>query len=1346
MSPARKLPKLDCASLRGEIDVAIITIREDEEQAVLKRFTPAAYCEEVPCSVSYVRVEGGYYAVAVTRCLWQGTNEAQKVTETLILKLAPKWIIAVGIAGAVPDNEFSLGDVVLANQVYDLNTSATKEGDLTYSLRGGDVHELAARLLGGLGSRQKELGGWNTKASLKAVPPALDLSFARCYGDDSFQADVLQTLRTNFANGPRRPRVTVRPIVSSSQLVQDTERVKVWKETMRHFAAIEMEFAGVYRAAKGRGPIDGTDLPVLTVRGISDVVGLRREGVGDWTTYACNTAAALTKALVSTAFFGEPRPGEPPHRSSPSKARRTRSTDRVSVLPDVGTLPVWDEKATLRREFVGRQDILEGFREAVHGLGRRSKTRFGGVRLFWIHGFGGMGKSWLLRRFCDEAREAKSLQSVGFIDWQLPEWHQPADCPPLQAVEVFDAIAYRVAQLYGPERLSPYWTARRDVERAAQSRSSFVTSLQDALDRLGSLGPNWRQSLTSLHNAHGGVLAEVEKPIAQLEILLRRLGIWTDDPKAFSLRVRESKRQLPFERIERDLTTAWVRDIDSAAPPEVAGPSRYLADKLRVSLRKAAAIKPLILILDTCELLHDQTDSLDEWLRGLFAPLINDQTPLLLAIGGRFAPDHALSIASRGGWRNEIDARRYEFVPLENHPFTYGEIKQRLKLSGDVRPLPENPELTELFMQVTLGLPLAVGILLDLHSKGEPVLADLPELNAGASDELDREVAVQLVYERVASRFLLHLEARLDRADDLRDITALAILRRASVELLGQFWSTNEPKSRLLQLSRQYELMANGDLHQRVREFLRRHWRNSPPDGLRGIANKLLAALDQIQPGGTAEDERYVTWLLERLSLLGWLRGEDAYPDIIRSLAVFLAHGTDTRELISLAREIQPQTRKGRELRSRLVRDADDWSPWSLQSGPVNWLRQQVTSQWSEEEFACVRLLAARSMADQKEWIHACAEFEGVFELVGTALPRPEDTAQRYFACVSKLGQSAVLHATRACTWAQQLDLVPKNWDLGYYWVLHNARRYEEAVRFCKSCLVSSPDERLACKFLGHTLAAHLGKTAEAERVLRDELSRTPDDPNISFTLAETLAQKPGGLSEAATLFERCSQPLLPPPFRAQALLAYAQCLSETDARKVELYEQALKLAPDDPANLSNLARSLPKDDARKATLYEQALKRTPDNPNTLNGAAWSLYVRHDNLERAAAYAQRALELEKDSDRLQTFAAVLVRQGKCEEALPYVKEWVDGVATQLQEGWHDFVLLFQDALEQGKAELLGDTLSTRCEPDCVALRAALRAAGGNRAELETLPPELASLALRLLPQLSPGTKVTAWPS
>jgi nucleoside phosphorylase len=53
-----------------------------------------------------------------------------------------------------------------------------------------------------------------------------------------------------------------------------------------------MELGGVYVA----GQRINRQYPVLAIRGISDIVGFKRDD--EWTKYACKTAAAFAIALV----------------------------------------------------------------------------------------------------------------------------------------------------------------------------------------------------------------------------------------------------------------------------------------------------------------------------------------------------------------------------------------------------------------------------------------------------------------------------------------------------------------------------------------------------------------------------------------------------------------------------------------------------------------------------------------------------------------------------------------------------------------------------------------------------------------------------------------------------------------------------------------------------------------------------------------------------------------------------------------------------------------------------------------------------------------------------------------
>lgn len=69
-------------------------------------------------------LNGGRYSVALTRCLEQGTGEAQNVARDLIEDLDPQWLLVVGIAGGVPASELTLGDVVVSTRILDFSVEA----------------------------------------------------------------------------------------------------------------------------------------------------------------------------------------------------------------------------------------------------------------------------------------------------------------------------------------------------------------------------------------------------------------------------------------------------------------------------------------------------------------------------------------------------------------------------------------------------------------------------------------------------------------------------------------------------------------------------------------------------------------------------------------------------------------------------------------------------------------------------------------------------------------------------------------------------------------------------------------------------------------------------------------------------------------------------------------------------------------------------------------------------------------------------------------------------------------------------------------------------------------------
>src|SRR5262249_14421220 len=297
---------VDLESFKGKIDFGVISIREDEFLAVLERFAPDRYAMgSQRYEIGTVPTNGGgCYNFAAVRCVEQGQGQAQKVATDLIRDLEPRWLLVVGIGGAVPSMDFTLGDVVCATRVHDFSVRAVKEGATdTYSAGGGPMHPEILRLLASLPAIvTRQLGEWNSPEALGAPKPTLRVprtNSDRYYGGTELKAELRRTLLHHFPKGqpPRSPLVTSRSVATSDALVKSTDLLSQWLEYARGVAAVEMELGGVFLAAR---QID-REHPILAIRGISDIVGFKLEE--QWTKYACSTAAAFAYARLCA---GEP--------------------------------------------------------------------------------------------------------------------------------------------------------------------------------------------------------------------------------------------------------------------------------------------------------------------------------------------------------------------------------------------------------------------------------------------------------------------------------------------------------------------------------------------------------------------------------------------------------------------------------------------------------------------------------------------------------------------------------------------------------------------------------------------------------------------------------------------------------------------------------------------------------------------------------------------------------------------------------------------------------------------------------------------------------------------------------
>lgn len=285
--------------LKGKVDFGIITIREDEFDAVLQRLP---FIQLVTGRQRYAvsrleTVSDDEYVIACVRCLEPGTGQAQEVARTMIDELNPQWILVVGIAGSIPDYEYTLGDVILASRLHDFSVSAIIENSdrevrQEFASGGGPMHQDVQTLLSALPAINMVLDKWHTPDSLTVPRPEVRLGRNNFYGDDAWKRKVKECLSRYFGTASIRqhPKAFTGSVASSGILLKDTQTASLWLRTSRDIKGMEMELSGVYQAA---WPYQK---PVLAIRGISDIVGFKRSP--DWTSYACHTAAAYTMALL----------------------------------------------------------------------------------------------------------------------------------------------------------------------------------------------------------------------------------------------------------------------------------------------------------------------------------------------------------------------------------------------------------------------------------------------------------------------------------------------------------------------------------------------------------------------------------------------------------------------------------------------------------------------------------------------------------------------------------------------------------------------------------------------------------------------------------------------------------------------------------------------------------------------------------------------------------------------------------------------------------------------------------------------------------------------------------------
>ncbi len=344
--------------IKGQVDFAIITIRDDEFRAALQRFPPTDLVDgERRYSLSTVTLNSGETrAVVVVRTSEQGEGEAQNAARDLIEDLDPDWLVLLGIAGGVPAREFTLGDVVLATRLHDFTIEARIQDEPTeYGVTGGPMHKVAQDLLAVLAAHEirGDFRGWNEEDRIGMIQPAVSLAEENFYGSDEWIEKVKKSVMFHFPDGAvtRQPLFTTGPTASSDRLIKDAQILQEWRRTARHIVNVEMELAGVYRAARRRQ----REYPILAIRGLSDIVGFKRDD--NWTEYACHSAASFAHALISSGAV--PRDESPRYADKVPPAVSETGSKALEELRLASSIAAADAKLVVTETALGGNVYLD---------------------------------------------------------------------------------------------------------------------------------------------------------------------------------------------------------------------------------------------------------------------------------------------------------------------------------------------------------------------------------------------------------------------------------------------------------------------------------------------------------------------------------------------------------------------------------------------------------------------------------------------------------------------------------------------------------------------------------------------------------------------------------------------------------------------------------------------------------------------------------------------------------------------------------------------------------------------------------------------------------------------------
>lgn len=235
--------------------------------------------------------------------------------------------------------------------------------------------------------------------------------------------------------------------------------------------------------------------------------------------------------------------------------------------------------------------------------------------------------------------------------------------------------------------------------------------------------------------------------------------------------------------------------------------------------------------------------------------------------------------------------------------------------------------------------------------------------------------------------------------------------------------------------------------------------------------------------------------------------------------------------------------------------------------------------------------------------------------------------------------------------------------------------------------LAKHPDDWRPYWFLG-AIGAVTGNDSLSEPNFRKVTELATWNADAWVYLSSVFMEK-NNYAEVVKVLESALK-IVPDDFRVNFLLgvAYSRLQRTTDAVRVLEYARTLNAKDVNCITQLALVYDGLKNYEETEKLYEEALKLDPDNHLVLNNYSYSLADRNIRIDRALEMAKKAIEAQpENASYLDTIGWVYFRMGKYEDAEMYIKKAIDkgGASAVLYEHLGDIYFMMKDrerALEQ----------------------------------------------------------------